>query len=744
MKHCLSLFLLYFFLQATAFTQPRTDSLRRALQHARHDTTKVSAMIFLGEEIYLNQPDSALMLWEKAFTIADKNLQQEKQAVLRKTYLTYGALALNNIGFIQSRKDVKKALYHFEKSLEMQAEAGDDRGLAGSLNNIGSIYHNSGDIYKALDYYERSLKIKEKTGDKDAISISLNNIGNIYADLGDLVKSLDYFHRSLTLSEQDNDKEGIAFSLHNIAMVYDHDGDFEKALENYHKSLAIRKSLNDEFGIAASLSNIATTHQTKKEYALAKKYHLESLALREKLGDKRGRASSLVNLGNLYDIEGNPHQALQNYEEALTMWKELNDKKGITHTMCNISGIYLAKGETQKALQYAQKSYEVAREIGYPQNIGKASRQLYEIHKKMNNGLKALEMYEIYIVMRDSLNSESVKKGNLKKHLQYEYEKKAAADSVINHEKAKLEEVKYQQELSRQKLFASSGIIGALLMLLIAGISFRAYRQKQKAGNIIAHQKTIVEEKQKEILDSMNYAKRIQSAILAKEDEIRKFLPQSFLLYKPKDIVAGDFYFFESSPTHLFYAAADCTGHGVPGALMSVVCSNALTRCVKEFNLSDPGKILDQARILVMETFLKSGEDVKDGMDISLVVKDLRTGKFSWAGANNSLWIFSGKEMIEIKANKQPIGFTENPVAFTTHFLELKAGDMVYLYTDGYADQFGGTKGKKYKYRQLQQLLISLSHRDPSEQKEELDNHFEEWKGPLEQVDDVCIIGIRC
>ncbi len=262
---------------------------------------------------------------------------------------------------------------------------------------------------------------------------------------------------------------------------------------------------------------------------------------------------------------------------------------------------------------------------------------------------------------------------------------------------------------------------------------------------IADHQRELVEEKQKEIIDSINYAKRIQSAIMAKETDIRVFFPESFLLYQPKDIVAGDFYFFESTATHIFYAAADCTGHGVPGALVSVVCSNALSRCVKEFGLVLPGEILDKAKELVKETLEKSGEDVKDGMDISFLTKDLRDNSFYWAGANNPLWIIKkdAVRLTEIKPNKQPIGISENTGAFTTHALALQKGDHVYLFTDGYADQFGGEKGKKFKYKQLSEKLLEIREQLPEAQQRILEDCFHSWKGNLEQIDDVCIIGIR-
>jgi serine phosphatase RsbU (regulator of sigma subunit) len=252
-----------------------------------------------------------------------------------------------------------------------------------------------------------------------------------------------------------------------------------------------------------------------------------------------------------------------------------------------------------------------------------------------------------------------------------------------------------------------------------------------------------VEVKQKEIVDSITYAKRLQQAILTKEDSILEFFPASFLLYKPKDIVAGDFYFFETTDTHVFYAAADCTGHGVPGAMVSIICSNALSRSIKEFGISDPGKILDKTKELVVETFQKSGTDVRDGMDISIISKHIETNEIRWAGAHNPLWIIEDNELIEIKPDKQPIGKSEKTIPFTTHVVKAKVNAMLYLITDGFADQFGGSEGKKFKKAQFKSLLLGCNQESATKQKDLLNSEFNKWKGSLEQLDDVCVIGVR-
>ncbi len=253
----------------------------------------------------------------------------------------------------------------------------------------------------------------------------------------------------------------------------------------------------------------------------------------------------------------------------------------------------------------------------------------------------------------------------------------------------------------------------------------------------------IISHKNNEIIDSITYAKRLQEAILPPLEDLHSGLLEYFILYKPKDIVAGDFYFAEKKGDYLFVAAADCTGHGVPGALVSVVCSNALYRAVSEYNLVIPGKILDKVTELVIETFKKSKHDVKDGMDISLCAINFKSGEICWSGANNPLWYVQEKQLKEIAADKQPVGKHEFQRLFTTHCLPLKKGSILYLFTDGYADQFGGPKGKKFKYKQLEHIIRNNCHLPMEQQKQILEKSFNEWRGDVEQVDDICFIGIK-
>jgi len=296
----------------------------------------------------------------------------------------------------------------------------------------------------------------------------------------------------------------------------------------------------------------------------------------------------------------------------------------------------------------------------------------------------------------------------------------------------------------------------------------------KKKNALLKETKSEIENQHKEIKASINYAKRIQEAILPSDALIKKYLPNSFIYYQPKDIIAGDFYWIHILPEPngweingdtILFSAADCTGHGVPGAMVSVVCNNALNQSVKEFGITQPNLILEKTRGLVVETFSESIENVQDGMDLALCSLNLKTNKLQYAGANNPLWVIrpvrhaeldsafkeqtlkqvqGGEyELIETKGNKHHVGKCDHMPDFTNHTIKLEKGDTIYIFSDGYVDQFGGPKGKKFMSAKFKQLLLSIQDKPMSEQKEIIQTNFNDWKGDLEQVDDVCVIGVK-
>jgi len=298
-----------------------------------------------------------------------------------------------------------------------------------------------------------------------------------------------------------------------------------------------------------------------------------------------------------------------------------------------------------------------------------------------------------------------------------------------------------------------------LIVVLMVILMIRAYQSKRKANELLLTKKQELEEKNKEINDSIRYARHLQDAILPSWEIISSLFPQSFILFKPRDIVSGDFYWKHSFDRMVYFAVADCTGHGVPGAMVSVVCANALNGVVKEYGIIEPGKVLDHVKNHVVDAFSQSEEGVSDGMDIALCCIDIEINKLWYSGANNSLYRVSQMKnevemtkkcvsnttrmLYEYSATRQPIGKFNQTRCFETHEIELEKGDCIYLFSDGFADQFGGPNGKKYKSKLFKNYLLSISAKSMEEQKTLLDHEFNAWKGDEEQVDDVCILGVK-
>jgi serine phosphatase RsbU (regulator of sigma subunit) len=486
-------------------------------------------------------------------------------------------------------------------------------------------------------------------------------------------------------------------ALNNIAFIHAVNGDSDKELDCFNRSLAIYESLNDKKGMALTLGNLGTTYANNKEYSKAHDYYIKALLYNN-------------------EIDYNQGVAISNY---------------------NIGQNYIKQGEFAKGKPYAVASLELSKKLGFPADIRDAALLLSNIYEEENKGMAALSLHKLYMNMRDSVNSKETLSISAKQQAKYKYDKQKTIDDVEHEKLLALE----QEDKEKQQILTSSIAIGLLLVIIFLFFVFNRLRVTRQQKKIIEEQKDIVEEAHKEIKDSIAYAKRIQSAILPQIKVVKAYLKESFILYKPKDIVAGDFYWMEHKDGKVLYAAADCTGHGVPGAMVSVVCNNALNRSVREYGLTDPGKILDKTREIVIQEFEKSEEEVNDGMDIALC--SIEGNKLQYAGAHNPLWVIRNGEIIEIKADKQPIGKFDNPLPYTTHGFDLEQGDSIYVFSDGYIDQFGGEKGKKYKSRAFRELLLSIQDNSMEEQKAIIDNAFETWKGNLEQIDDVCVIGVK-
>ena len=573
--------------------------------------------------------------------------------------------------------------------------------ISSSYNNIGLVLHNQGNYEKALEYHEKSLKIRQEIGDKKGIGDCYSNIGIIYKIQGNYEKALEYHEKNLKIKQEIGDKRGMGISYNNIGNIYTEQGNYEMALEYYEKSLKIRQEIGDKKGIGDCYSNIGIIYKIQGNYEKALEYHEKNLKIKQEIGDKRGMGISYNNIGNIYTEQGN-------YEMAL---------------------------------DYLLKSKKIKEEINVITDLDVTAKALMEVYEKQGNDKKALESHKLYVIIKDSLEKmNGIEKEKQRQfHEQYLLEKQA--DSIKYADEIILNQAKVKTEKQRR----NGLIIISILILVSLGLVFTQLKKVRKGKELVESQKQIVEEKQQEITDSINYAKRLQQGILVPFDLVQSWLSESFVLFKPKDIVSGDFYWIEKVGNKVYFAVADCTGHGIPGALVSIICSNALSKSLHEDKILSPSKILDSTRELVEKRFVRSTDKIKDGMDISLCCLDTKTKTITWSGAMNPLWIVTegNKSLEEIKPDRQSIGMVENPILFKEHKLKLKVGDSVYLFSDGYQDQFGGEKGRKYMKGRFKKFILSVQDQDMQTQLASFEKEFNSWKGSREQIDDVCIMGVR-
>ncbi|RMG83918.1 MAG: hypothetical protein D6707_00105, partial [Bacteroidetes bacterium] len=430
----------------------------------------------------------------------------------------------------------------------------------------------------------------------------------------------------------------------------------------------------------------------------------------------------------------------QYFFNSRKIYEQIGNYEGLISSLTNISKFYLENNLKDSALYFAKTAYDLAQSYNYLETLIRVYDAYYRALKAANKPAQALQAYEKYIEMRDSLKNIENEKTAFKQQIQYEFEKQKA---VREKEFEKQIAVK-QQQAEKQKIISYSVSLILILIAIFSALVWNRLKVTQKQKQIIETQKQVVERKNSEILDSINYAKRLQEAILPSQATLQRILPEHFLMFRPKDIVSGDFYWIEEKGDEVFLAVADCTGHGVPGAMVSVVCANALNRIVNEFEITSPAQILDKAREIIIRTFTKQGEkDVKDGMDISLIKFNRKTLQACWSGANNPLWIIRNGQIIEYKPDRQPVGQYVKMQPFNEHEIQLMNGDAFYLFSDGYQDQFGGPKGRKFKAKSIKTILLSHQDKSTREQYQILLRTFEEWKGEGEQTDDVTVIGVR-
>ncbi len=765
MKKCIPQLLILICLPSLVFAQNNElDSLENLLkQHFAKDTLRINLLNAIAEKALYSDPEKTLLYALKADSLAgilDYDKGKAKSSFLIGTYY-----------FLVS--DIAVASKYAQNAIQLNEESGDKQELANCYILNGNIYSIKGDYQKSLEYIQKSLKICEEINYKAGMLKCYNNIGVTYSFQGNYPKSLESFQQSLKLSVELNDKRGMQKCYNNIGTIYTKQRDYSKSMEYLEKGLKLSEELNDKQGIAYCLGNIAANYSDQKDYPRALENFQKALKLSEEIEDISNIAICFNNIGLNYLDQNDYSRALEYFGKVLKLAEESGFQQTATESYIGFCEAYLKLKNYSLAIKYGGKGYASAVTIGSILTIKDASDLLSQAYAGSGNYQKAYKYYIEYKNYSDSLVNEE----NAKKITALEYTYKYEQEKELAEAEQQKKDAIQAEKTKRQKIIRNSLIIGLTMVLGLLSYVFYNLNEKKKTNRILAAQKKEIseknqklsttleiisfqkdeieiqkreiEQKNKDLTSSIEYAERIQNAILPKTELLATYLPENFILFKPRNIVSGDFYWFAKIEKQLIVTVADCTGHGVPGAFMSMLGMSLLKEIVLKEYITQPDIILKKLRKEIIRALGQKGTigEQKDGMDISLCSINTDTLEMQWAGANSPCYIVRNGELIRLVANKMPIAYFEKMDKFTLNEMQLQKDDIIYISSDGLSDQFGGPDNRKFFSHKFRDLLLSISGKPMNEQNDILERTIKEWINyggkKYDQTDDITVLGMR-
>ena len=675
------------------------------------------------------------------FNTADSLLEASHAMVLKigsKKLLAQSYHWLGEFNKVKNNSDT--AEYFFNKSIEIAKEIKDTIRLITVCSSLGDMYRVHNKYDEAIAMLTATVELSLANHEKMKLATCYSYLGDIYRVQNNYSMAMEYFNKALLIAYDIKDKTRIVTCLSSIGNIYNMQGDAEKAIENLEKSTVIAKEINDKLLIIFTLSSTGEANITAKKYDKAEKYFREALQLATAIDESAQMAFCYNSLGRLYLATYKYDLSIEYNEKAIQIAKEYQFENREIDAYISMGECYIIKSDYASAKKYSLLALEKSQSNCLLENTKLAAHLLYRLYTYEGDYKNALRMHELYLDTKEKIGNEE----EVKKFAALEYQGKEDLLKIEQEKKNAVfeaEKLKKEEEFKHQRTILIAVSFGLILLIGLAFIIFRSLQQNKKANKIITEQKHLVEEKQKEIIDSINYAKRIQYTLLAHNELLKENLNDHFVYFNPKDIVSGDFYWATKHKDKFYLAVCDSTGHGVPGAFMSLLNISFLNEAITERGIEQPNEILNYVRERLTTSVSKEGQ--KDGFDGILLCIDKSKNNIQYAAANNAPLIINNGEFKELPKDRMPVGVGERKENFTLHTIEVIEGDMLYLYTDGYADQFGGERGKKFKYKPLNEMLAKNSETTLSEQSTLLSEKFNNWKGSLEQVDDVLIVGIR-
>ncbi len=665
-------------------------------------------------------------------------------------------------------ENLDKANKYFDSAFSVVKKLNNDSLLGEALQSRAYWLENVGLYPEAINYYSQSLKYFKDPGKKAEI---YNSLGMCYKKIGAYDQAIKYYQTTLKLLDSvQADPMQKAFTLNNIAKLHYFQKNYETALEYYYKILDLAEEIEPlprQLDIKArTYLSISQTLNALKRYAEA----LENVEKAKRIFQQlhsRYIAYAYKTAAQIYGNTGKYEKAIEQLDSCI-MLSENN--------LSLLSSAYKQKAEAylgiaqktgdpqayQKAISYAFKALEYIKQTKTINLENKTYQILYKSYAALGDYKNAFKYALEYIRTNEILFNDEKTKVIQEMEAKYQAEKKQQEI-----EKQRLIIEKQTSEMKRQKMQRNALIAIVVLITAMAFVTYRSYRQKKRDNQIIQQknreleqayeeirvqrdqlqeQKNKIERMHEQLQDSIRYAKRIQTAAMPSDEQLANIFDDYFVFFRPLNIVSGDFYWAKKiRDRYIAFTVADCTGHGVPGAFVSMLGISLLNEIVQRREITKASDVLEEMRKEIKISLKQSTnfEDSKDGMDIAFCVYDTETHVLQFAGANNPLYLIRNGELIEYKAVKNPVAIYIREKPFETHYIQIQPGDTVYLSSDGYYDQPGGPEGKKFMRKRFKEMLVKIWNMPMKEQREIIERTFDEWKNGYKQIDDVCVMGVR-
>jgi serine phosphatase RsbU (regulator of sigma subunit)/tetratricopeptide (TPR) repeat protein len=615
---------------------------------------------------------------------------------------------MNELAFEISYLNLDSGLAVAQRGLTLAKKLNFKHGIASAWNIMGTVYYDKADYKNSIECYTEARRILEQYNNPGLLIALYANLANTHMALEDFDNARHYMYDAKKLLEGKKAKQEAFYAIYaTLGEIYYQEGRFDSAL--YYCDLTLPIETDDRGYVSATYSSKGYCHLNLKQYDLAERSFLEGIKIAEEIKSDYYYYGNLYGLGELYLKTGRTKES----ETALL-----------------------------RALDYFHRYALINMEM----NVSESLYRLYNTGKRYD---KALFYHVKYAAIRDSINSAETNKIARELEKKYENEKKKAQIEKLN-----LEKNASEAENERKGQLLLFAIIGCILVIIALGFAVYAFINKRKANvelqalhQEVSEQKNELFDKNKNITDSILYAQRIQKALLTSHSYIKESVEEFFILNKPKDIVSGDFYWAQKKGNDLYFMLADCTGHGVPGAFMSLLGISFMNELVVGKGLKETHTVLNELRSeIIMALTDKDDKDyeMKDGMDAVLCRFNFSKLHLEYTAANNAIVVVRNGIFMDLKGDKMPVGRSpKDNTPFSKHEFTLQKNDMVYMFSDGFPDQFGGPRGKKLKEKNLKAFLVQIASLSMEEQEKKLSNYFTEWKGDLEQIDDVCLAGFR-